>query len=366
MKRSTMVWIDRMFFPAFFIFRKAKCLFPKKEVNSKEFRIIKFFGLGSLARIAYVLEQDPRIKSKVRFLTLRKNEQLMKALNLEADYVNNKNLLTFSVSAVKQVFSIWRSRSVTILDMERSSNLAGLFGMLLAIGKPYRGFHFKPHKTSVAGQKWVSLYNQSAIDGIAEMLEIKLDASSAINKKSAKTTQRMAININAGDYLPERKFPLEKWIELCTSIYSHDTNVTFLLTGLASEKELVDELEQKLLQASTDIKIQNLAGKQNLHQFLTFLESVDLFITNDSGPLHLAQLKGVKTVAIWGPTSAQQVGYPDSECMLNLHQQKNCSPCFIHPKSKVAQACHGQLNCFQEMDTFDMVKRIRTFTEHAL
>lgn len=365
MKRSAMVRMDRIFFPAFFIFRKAKCLIPKKEVNSQELRIIKFFGLGSLARIAYVLEQDPDVKSKVRFLTLRKNQHLMEELNLKADYVNHKNVFSLLGSALLHIFSSWRNRSVTIIDMERASNLAGLFGMILAIGKPYRGFHFKSHHASIAGQKWISLQNQSAIQGIAEMLEINLDPSLPSEQASGKTIQRIAININAGDYLPERKYPLEKWIELCTTIHQHYSNVTFLLTGLPTEKKQVDQLEEKLLHESPDMTIQNLAGTQDLHQFLTFLESINLFITNDSGPLHLAQLKGVKTVAIWGPTSAQQVGYPDSECMLNLHQQKSCSPCFIHPKSNVAQACHGQLTCFQEMNTFDMVKRIRTFTGHT-
>lgn len=339
---------------------------PKKDRPARQFLIIKFFGLGSLARIVHVLEQDSDIKSRVRFLTLKKNQPLMEELNLEATFVNDKNIFRFFGSTVCQVLSIWRSQSITVLNMERSSNLAGLFGMIAAIGKPYRGFHFKPKNKSIAGQKWINLVNQTATNAIAEMLEISINPTRPQQKSTRKTIEVIALNINAGDYLPERKFPFDKWVELCRELSTYFPNATLVLTGLSNEKIYVDQLEQKLKSETPGIRINNLAGKQNISQFLDFLKSIDLFITNDSGPLHFANLKGVKTVAIWGPTLAKQVGYSDSEMMLNLQLEKSCSPCFIHPKSCVAKACNGQLSCFQEMDTFDMVRRIHKFAGQQL
>ena len=72
-------------------------------------------------------------------------------------------------------------------------------------------------------------------------------------------------------------------------------------------------------------------------------------ITDDSGPLHLAYYYETPTVSIWGPTSAHLVGYPESDRMKNVSIDKKCSPCFIHPKSKVAKACSNKIECLTEL-----------------
>lgn len=95
-----------------------------------------------------------------------------------------------------------------------------------------------------------------------------------------------------------------------------------------------------------------------------------MLITNDSGPMHLACYYETPTVAIWGPTSAILVGYPDSYRMRNVFIEKECSPCFIHPKSKVAQACSNRIDCFQELSPkkvlnaiFEIYQPINTIEE---
>jgi hypothetical protein len=363
MKRSTMVAIDRLFFPVFYLFKKVKCMVPKKDQPAHQFLIIKFFGLGSLARIAHVLEQCPETKSKVVFLTLKKNAPLLEALDLKASYVNSRSFFTLLGTTFRQVFSIWRQNTLSILDMERSSNLAGIIGMTAAIGKPYRAFHFKSGNKTVAGQKWISLEDKSTIEAIAEMLAIPLDHHQTKKSSTGNSIQRIGININAGDYLPERKFPIDQWVLLCQELAQSFPQSTFFLTGLEAEKNYVQQFEKKWTATGEKINVKNLTGSQNLNAFLSHLASLDLFITNDSGPLHLAQLKKIKTVAIWGPTSAKQVGYPNNDSMLNLSTKIACHPCFIHPKSKVAKACKGKLTCFKEMDPFEMAERIRTFTQ---
>jgi len=51
-----------------------------------------------------------------------------------------------------------------------------------------------------------------------------------------------------------------------------------------------------------------LYGKKGLGRLAALLEKADLFVTNDTGPLHLASAVGTPTVGIYGPTSPDRYG----------------------------------------------------------
>ena len=47
----------------------------------------------------------------------------------------------------------------------------------------------------------------------------------------------------------------------------------------------------------------NLVGNTNIQELINIISSLDLFITGDSGPMHIAASFQVPTVAIFGPTN---------------------------------------------------------------
>lgn len=65
-----------------------------------------------------------------------------------------------------------------------------------------------------------------------------------------------------------------------------------------------------------------------------YIAKADLFITTDSGPLHIATGMNVQTVAIFGPTTKELGFYPS---FLNTYVIENrnllCRPCHIHGPS---------------------------------
>jgi ADP-heptose:LPS heptosyltransferase len=65
----------------------------------------------------------------------------------------------------------------------------------------------------------------------------------------------------------------------------------------------------------------------DLADLAAVLDHLDLLVTNDSGPMHLAASLGVPCVALFGPTNPSRtrpVG-PDNEV---LYTDRWCSPCF--------------------------------------
>jgi heptosyltransferase II len=71
-----------------------------------------------------------------------------------------------------------------------------------------------------------------------------------------------------------------------------------------------------------------LSGKTQLSELIAMIACCDLFITNDSGPMHLAAALRVPTLAIFGPTDEVATG-PLSPTAVVLKKAVECSPCLL-------------------------------------
>ncbi|MBI5902502.1 MAG: lipopolysaccharide heptosyltransferase II [Deltaproteobacteria bacterium] len=71
----------------------------------------------------------------------------------------------------------------------------------------------------------------------------------------------------------------------------------------------------------------DLCGRTNLRESIALLRRLKVFITNDSGPMHLSAALGTPTVAIFGSTSPRLTG-PLGEKTAVVVASMECSPCF--------------------------------------
>ncbi len=71
----------------------------------------------------------------------------------------------------------------------------------------------------------------------------------------------------------------------------------------------------------------NLAGTVDLRQFMAILSHLKVFITNDSGPMHIGAALGVPTVAVFGSTDPALTG-PLGPRVSVVIKKVDCSPCF--------------------------------------
>jgi heptosyltransferase-2 len=65
----------------------------------------------------------------------------------------------------------------------------------------------------------------------------------------------------------------------------------------------------------------------DLGQLTAVLAQLDLLVSNDSGPMHLAAALGVRCVALFGPTDPERTG-PTGDGHRVLYTDRWCSPCF--------------------------------------
>jgi heptosyltransferase-2 len=61
---------------------------------------------------------------------------------------------------------------------------------------------------------------------------------------------------------------------------------------------------------------------------MALIKRCDFFITNDSGPMHIAAAFGVPLVAIFGPTDHTTTS-PFSDRAVVVRQDAECAPCLL-------------------------------------
>jgi heptosyltransferase-2 len=88
-----------------------------------------------------------------------------------------------------------------------------------------------------------------------------------------------------------------------------------------------------------------------LNEFMSLINRCDCFVTNDSGPMHIASALGVPVVAIFGPTHPNLGFSPIGSANVVLTANVECSPCSLHGEKK----CHEKSRYCMDLIEPEMV-----------
>jgi heptosyltransferase-2 len=98
-------------------------------------------------------------------------------------------------------------------------------------------------------------------------------------------------------------------------------NAKVLLFGSSGERDIGLSISQRMHHAPI-----NLCGLTTLGQAMALIKRCNLFLTNDSGLMHIAAAFDVPLVAIFGPTNHITTG-PRSKSATIVRHDFDCSPC---------------------------------------
>jgi len=96
----------------------------------------------------------------------------------------------------------------------------------------------------------------------------------------------------------------------------------FLIFGAPSEQELCSAVAGQIPGA------RNLAGQTSLTEFIELAAACRVFVTNDSGAMHVASALGVPTVTVFGATDDTTTG-PTGPLARIVREHAECSPCLL-------------------------------------
>jgi lipopolysaccharide heptosyltransferase II len=133
--------------------------------------------------------------------------------------------------------------------------------------------------------------------------------------------ERPLIGIHASGGRPSKQWHLDRFASVARTLAS-SRDATIVLTGAAGDRPLVDEVKRHLSGA----RIIDACGPMSLPALAALLAELDVLITSDSGPMHLAAAVGTPLVALFGPASPARYGPLSADARV-LRVDLPCSPC---------------------------------------
>jgi ADP-heptose:LPS heptosyltransferase len=166
------------------------------------------------------------------------------------------------------------------------------------------------------------------------------------------------LNPNAGELNFERRWPRPSFGRLAQLLAVED-GLPVVLIGSRGERgytqEVADAGHARGLAAPV-----NLAGDLSTAELASLLSRCAVFVSNDSGPMHLAAALGTPTVGLFGPETPLLYG-PLGLRVKALYRPPACSPCINVHDNKVASCIWGFPQCLVALDVREVHDAARAF-----
>jgi heptosyltransferase-2 len=195
-------------------------------------------------------------------------------------------------------------------------------GLLLTKGIPVRPKSNQLHQVHY----YLDLLSGLGLKKFPEEPSISVDQKEKMRTKEWLRSQDIPIHrpliiINPGAYYGSAKrWPSEKYAELAALLQKR-TQAQIMIIGSAEETPLAEAISSRMSE-----RPEILTGKTSLPRLAFLLSLADLFVTNDSGPMHLANALSVPLVALFGPTEPARTG-PFRQPATVIHKGAPCWPC---------------------------------------
>jgi len=373
-----------------FILSPSKLFYSRKDVSIKNILIMQLWGIGesvlTLPAINILRKKFPKSNIEI-LLTERnkdiyfKNKDINKIISIKLNLLSILNFILKCQKFSKRKFlsMLKNPRFLTnkydlVIDMEEYLNTSSIISFF--IGKKRIGYSHNIRSMLYTG---TIKYNgkQHCSQTFADLLKpldinfrvnklIKLNYSSNDEKIIDKILLKNKITKNdfivgvvpgAAESAKSRMWPKENFVELSNNLIKRKKNIKIIFIGNDEEKELINDVTNKIKEKN---KVLNLAGKITLRQLFYLAEKCDLFISNDTGPMHIATAQDVKTIGLFGPNLPVRFG-PLNKKSISIYKGEICkfSPCINVHKGEVPNCyykCKDYQKCMKEIKVGDVLK----------
>lgn len=168
----------------------------------------------------------------------------------------------------------------------------------------------------------------------------------------------LLLNPNAGDLLPQRRWPLERYIELAHQLLVRYPQLCVGLIGAPAETAAV----QAMATAVASPRCASLAGVLSVAELPALFSRCRLLVSNDSGPAHIAALTQTPTLVLFGPETP--LLYRPLGRARALYAALPCSPC-IRATSQRRSSCENNL-CMQAISVDSVLAAVGLVLDAAV
>lgn len=132
-----------------------------------------------------------------------------------------------------------------------------------------------------------------------EKIDLQLYPEIGVTFFVPRDESRRLVICHAGAACSKKMWPAANWARLHRLALAQGYELVFTRGVAKREEQFMEQLQQQ----APEIRI---LPRLDLPHLLVALKSADAVISNDTGPMHFAASLGVKTVAIFGPSSPER------------------------------------------------------------
>ncbi|OQA89694.1 MAG: ADP-heptose--LPS heptosyltransferase 2 [Elusimicrobia bacterium ADurb.Bin231] len=181
---------------------------------------------------------------------------------------------------------------------------------------------------------------------------IKTDEESEKRAAEIIGKNKLYVGLNPGSVWATKRWLPEYYAELGDAVY-RELRCDVIIFGGPEDINIAEDVSNMIKCPHI-----NLAGKTGLKLLSALIKRCAVFVTNDSGPMHIAASFGVPTVAIFGPTIKEFGFSPYSKNSVVVEKCLYCRPCGNHGPAICPE---GHFKCMRDIlvqDVFAEVKKM--------
>lgn len=323
-------------------------------MDSKEIKNILVLNLGGIGDVllsfpALKALREANKKSRIIMLVVPRVAGLVKDLNYIDDVkiLNRNGLLgnLFMLLGLRFQGIDLAINMRTMLSAKSASKIRVLFflaGAKVKAGRDTCGrggfFDVKIPETDF-GEKPEMDYDLKLVNKLGCPI-ISRDIGFSIDQKSANKIEDMlkirgisGSKILVGLHItgkPVNRWPVDFYARAVSFIGLRNKSVVFALIGSKEDNPLCEAFT-----GESNARILNLCGKFSIKETIAFIKRCSLFISNDSGPMHIAAVLKIPQIALFGSGDLKRYDPRNiNEKAVVLYHRTSCSPCLKYDCSQ--------------------------------
>ena len=248
-------------------------------------------------------------------------------------------------------------RSNVLLAAARPARAAGFVsgggGSLLDVRLPY---HPGEHTTINAERLVAAVLDVPPRTGSGG-LEIPADERRrASDQLGARSRPLVGVHVSGGRAI--KQWSPERFAELASRLATA-RGATIVLTGASSDRVMVEPVRRAL----NEMNVLDKVGSLDLPALAAVLEQLDVLVTGDTGPMHLAAAVATPVVAVFGPSDPARYAPRDPMHRI-VRIDLPCSPC--NRIRLPPERCVGHIpDCLTGIDVEMVYRAVETVLDRA-
>ena len=134
--------------------------------------------------------------------------------------------------------------------------------------------------------------------------------------------RRPLVGVHPSGGRPVKQWDVPRWGEVAGRL-QREFGATILITGGEGDRALAETVARALPRRAFD-----LTGKLSVRETLAVIAQLDLFLSPDTGPMHMAAAVGTPSVSVFGPSDpVRYFSAPPGPRHVVVRRELWCSPC---------------------------------------